>query len=215
MNVVVNKPKNKLDELAPKIITSVFLSVPFVFSIISMVHVFAFLKLGNSDWVSVVIASTYELANLSILLAVVVMVNLRQTVIWICFFVLLAIQLLGNVYYSFEFAYTALEANAEWLNHYVKFFDLIDDSVSLDGKILILACILGIPIPSVSLMLTKAGADYWRSKAGSIVEENRENGEASEEYKGEISTQGENNVKPAEAINKVSDHGLKIVVKKD
>lgn len=165
--MMIEEEKMMDDEsMAPKgvknLIVIVFLVVPVVSSVISMIHVYKFLLLGNPDVLAIVMSVTYELANLTTLVAVVVMKRLRQAYVWICFFVLVIIQVIGNVYYSFDYVHRKIAQEADWLVNLVRFMKQMIDLPQAD-LIFVLACVIGLPIPMVSLLLVKSTADYLSS----------------------------------------------------
>ncbi len=155
------------------IIILIFLIVPFISSIISMVHVVKFLGLGNTWAVSLTLAITYEIANLTILMAVVLMKKLRAIFVWSCFIVLLTIQIIGNIYYSYDYILIQISENSNYLTTFISFIQQI---IELDDKksiVFILSCFLGLPIPMVSLLLVKSVVDYLEVEGSveNLVEE--------------------------------------------
>lgn len=166
------------------IIIMIFLIVPFISSLISMIHVVRFLSLGNTEVVSITLAITYEIANLTILMAVVLMKKLRAFFVWACFIVLLCIQIVGNVYYSYDYILINIAGNPEYLKTFISFINQISDFEDPNTIIFTLACFLGLPIPMVSLLLVKSVVDYLELGTG----EETTNGLAKEEE--EINPQG-------------------------
>lgn len=138
----------------------IFLAVPFISSVISMIHVVKFLSLGNTYWVSITLAITYEIANLTILMAMVLMKKLRAFFVWACFVVLLSVQIIGNVYYSYDFISVSMQGNPGYLTTFISFIQEMIEFESNKTIIFTLACFLGLPIPMVSLFLVKSVVDY-------------------------------------------------------
>lgn len=138
----------------------IFLAVPFISSVISMIHVVKFLSLGNTGAVAVILAITYEIANLTILMAMVLMKKLRAFFVWACFVVLLSVQIIGNVYYSYDFISVSIQGDPGYLTTFISFIQEMIEFESNKTIIFTLACFLGLPIPMVSLFLVKSVVDY-------------------------------------------------------
>lgn len=138
----------------------IFLAVPFISSVISMIHVVKFLSLGNTYVVAITLAITYEIANLTILMAMVLMKKLRAFFVWACFVVLLSVQIIGNVYYSYDFISVSIQGNPGYLTTFISFIQEMIEFESNKTIIFTLACFLGLPIPMVSLFLVKSVVDY-------------------------------------------------------
>jgi len=150
----------KFSKSTKGIIILIFLIVPFISSVVSMIHVVRFLGLGNTDAISIVLAITYEIANLTILMAVVLMKKLRAVFVWLCFTVLLIVQIIGNVYYSYDYILQNITADPKYLDTFISF---IQQMIELEDRrfvVFILSCFLGLPIPMVSLLLVKSVVDY-------------------------------------------------------
>lgn len=142
------------------VIILIFLIVPFISSIISMIHVVRFLSLGNTYGVSLTLAITYEIANLTILMAVVLMKKLRAVFVWLCFIVLLIVQIIGNVYYSYDYILGQITIDKTFLDTFISFVQQIIELEDRKSVVFILSCFLGLPIPMVSLLLVKSVVDY-------------------------------------------------------
>jgi len=138
----------------------IFLIVPFISSVISMIHVVKFLSLGNTYVVAVTLAITYEIANLTILMAMVLMKKLRAFFVWACFVVLLSVQIVGNVYYSYDFILVNIAGNSGYLTTFISFIQEMIEFENNKTIVFTLACFLGLPIPMVSLFLVKSVVDY-------------------------------------------------------
>jgi len=138
----------------------IFLLVPFISSVVSMLHVEHFLELGNVKWISITLAITYEIANLTILMAMVLMKKLRAFFVWACFIVLLSVQIVGNVYYSYDFILINIQNNPGYLTTFISFIQEMIEFENTKTIVFTLACFLGLPIPMVSLFLVKSVVDY-------------------------------------------------------
>ena len=151
---------NKLKQYLSKIenwVTIFFVIVPFASSVISAFHIYEFLKLGNVIWVSITGALIFEIANIAIIFALVVMKKLNPTYVWITFSLLVVLQYLGNIYYSYNYVYVALQQSNSFLTSFTELFNIGSDNRFAN---FILALLLGIPFPTLSILLSKSLVDY-------------------------------------------------------
>jgi len=151
---------NKLKQYLSKIdnwVTIFFVIVPFASSVISAFHIYEFLKLGNVIWVSITGALIFEIANITIIFALVVMKKLNPTYVWITFSLLVVLQYLGNIYYSYNYVYVALQQSNSFLTSFVELLHIESNNRVAN---FILALLLGIPFPTLSILLSKSLVDY-------------------------------------------------------
>lgn len=138
-------------------ITIFFVAVPLASSIISAFHIYEFLKLGNVIWVSITGALIFEIANIAIIFALVVMKKLNPVYVWITFSLLVILQYLGNIYYSYNYIHEALQTSNSFL---ISFVELLHIEANNKVANFILALLLGIPFPTLSILLSKSLVDY-------------------------------------------------------
>lgn len=148
-------------EILRKIVIGTFLSVPAISSIISTIHLIDLFNLGNPTWLSILLAVTFELGSIASLLAISVIDRIKTGAIWFIFFILSALQIIGNVYYSYSFTSEQLLANQTFLTNFMDLFSFITGDDIRDVKIF-LASIIGIPIPLIALFFLKSNIDYLK-----------------------------------------------------
>jgi len=147
--------------LLRKIVIGTFLSVPAISSIISTIHLIDLFNLGNPTWLSILLAVTFELGSIASLLAISVIERIKTGAIWFIFFILSALQIIGNVYYSYSFTSEQILANQTFLTNFMDLFSFITGDEIKDVKIF-LSCIIGVPIPLIALFFLKSNIDYLR-----------------------------------------------------
>lgn len=161
-----------------RLVIGTFLSVPAISSAISMVHLVDLFNLGNPVWLSILLAITFELGSIASLLAISVIEKINTYAIWFIFFVLSALQIVGNIYYSYTFTSVELLANQNFLSTFTELFSFITGDDVRDAK-LFLSCIIGIPIPLIALFFLKSNMDYLKlNKKKDKAEEEKELSEA-------------------------------------
>ena len=148
-----------------KLIVGAFLVVPIVSSLISTVHAVDLFGLGNEVWMAFALAIVFELGQLSSLLTLAILDKINKFVVWSIFFLLASMQILGNIYYSFDFVTQRLIEDPNWLGSALELinkftFGEIDSSTAK----FILALVIGIPVPVISIAFLKSLVDYLNIK---------------------------------------------------
>lgn len=137
-----------------------FLSVPLLSSIMSAIHLINMVELGNPFFMAVVLAVTFELGSIVSFVALSknILQRLKKDILYLIFGMLFVLQAFGNVYSSFDYIRVMLIADPTWLDSFREmFFNAIDVSTSK----LMLSCIIGLPIPIISLAFLKSAIDYF------------------------------------------------------
>lgn len=146
-------------DLNKRIITISFLAVPILASLISTIHLIDFFSLGNPTWMSTFLAITFEIGSIASFVALSpnVMKKVKKNLIMFIFFVLFLLQLVGNVYFSFDYVNQQLLTHSSWMNTFIEMFFLQEDPIMAK---FILALIIGLPIPLVSISFLKSLVNY-------------------------------------------------------
>lgn len=123
-----------------------YLAVGFV----SVYHAINFFAISNENWLAVILAVAFEIGQAAVLFSLLVNKS-KKTMPWILMIVLTLVQILGNVYSSYQYA--ALNSTEE-----IKYFT---DSVLFylqdpDPKVnqVMISYITGAILPIVSLCMT-------------------------------------------------------------
>jgi hypothetical protein len=133
-------------------IISTFVLLYLVVSVISTIHVIDFFEMTNPKWLSVFLAIAFEIGAAASLASIIVMDKMNKFIVWSLFFILTAMQAIGNTY----FAYTHLSDFSEWS----ELFGLSEEEPIFQKRIL--SIISGAILPLVSLGFIKALVDYIR-----------------------------------------------------
>lgn len=130
-----------------------YVSVAFV----STFHAISFFGLANSPWIAVMLAITFEIGQAAVLFSILTNASGKNKIIpWVLMVVLTLVQVLGNVYSSYEYLIT----NSADLLRYFKepifvWTDLPDKECNV-----ILTYIIGAILPIVSLLMTSMVTNY-------------------------------------------------------
>jgi hypothetical protein len=180
--------KNKISssEIYKRIVIGAFLTVPFFSSLISTVHAVNLFGLGNKVWMAICLAIVFELGQLGSLMTLAVLDKINKGIVWSIFVVLAFMQIVGNVYYTFDFISQKLKLNGEWLDTALELINKFAYKPvdPITGKF-ILSLVIGVPIPLISIAFLKSLTDYLKPKDSievlteEITKENKEDQEDS------------------------------------
>jgi hypothetical protein len=137
-----------------KIIFFAFIAPPLAISFISMMHLISLFATSNSYAMAVAISVSIELASMSSLVALVTLNKLNKFTIWSIFFVLSALQIVGNMYHTY------INTSPESLK---SILDLLALSTSPWSLRFVMFMIGGI-LPVISLTFVKGIVDYFKEK---------------------------------------------------
>ena len=146
-----------------QIIVGAFLLVPFFSSIISTIHVVDLFSLGNITPLAIVLAVVFEMGQLSSLMTLTILDKINKTIVWSIFILLALMQILGNVYYSFDFITNKLAQNPNWLGSALELINKFTYSkVDVSTGKFIISLVVGLPIPLISIAFLKSLVDYLK-----------------------------------------------------
>lgn len=154
---------NKL-KLWKTIVVTTLLSVPALSSIISAIHLVKLFNLGNELYLSYTLAIVFELGAIASFLALkFIPSTINKWMVWFIFIMLAFLQIIGNVFYSYDFIYIIMQTQSTWLN---SFNDFMGYFTGNDAKTnhMILSWIIGLPIPLIALFLLKITPEFWEQK---------------------------------------------------
>lgn len=140
-------------------IIGTFISVPIFSSFISTVHLIDLFSLGNASWIAILLSLTFELGSIASFLVLTILGKVKRSLVWFIFFVLSFMQIIGNVYYSFDYINKNIQSNPALLKSFIELFSFFlgDDTQTIK---VFLSCLIGIPIPLISLSFLKSLIDY-------------------------------------------------------
>lgn len=137
-----------------------FLVVPLLSSFISTYHIVGFFDLGNYTWMAVVLAIAFELGSIASALSITILDKISKFAVWTMFFTLIAFQIIGNVYYTFDYITLAEKNYPEYLENAKVFLTYFYEFETFDDLKMFLSLLIGVPIPLISLAFLKTLVDY-------------------------------------------------------
>ena len=136
-------------------------------ALVSTFHAISFFGLANNSWVSVMLAITFEIGQAAVLFSILTGASGKNKVIpWILMCVLTLVQILGNVFSSYEYLITNSADNLRFFKEPIFVWtDLPDDQCNV-----ILTYIIGAILPIVALLMTSMVTNYLNKDEEPIKE---------------------------------------------
>lgn len=142
-------------------VVGTFISVPILSSLISTMHLVSLFNLGNYSWMSILLAVAFELGSIAAFLVPTVLTNIKKGMVYTIFAVLSVMQIIGNVFYSYDFVFNKMKVDKGWLDSFLAFLSNFG-TFEPTQVILWLSIIIGVPIPLISLFFLKSWVDYLK-----------------------------------------------------
>ena len=136
-------------------------------ALVSTFHAISFFGLANNSWVSVMLAITFEIGQAAVLFSILIGASGKNKVIpWILMCVLTLVQILGNVFSSYEYLITNSANELRFFKEPIFVWtDLPDDQCNV-----ILTYIIGAILPIVALLMTSMVTNYLNKDEEPIKE---------------------------------------------
>ena len=136
-------------------------------ALVSTFHAISFFGLANNSWVSVMLAITFEIGQAAVLFSILTGASGKNKVIpWILMCVLTLVQILGNVFSSYEYLITNSGDELRFFKEPIFVWtDLPDDQCNV-----ILTYIIGAILPIVALLMTSMVTNYLNKDEEPIKE---------------------------------------------
>ena len=129
------------NKLTKNFIIATFVTLYVMVSVISTIHVITFFELSNPKWLAITLALAFEVGAAASLASIIALKKMNKTIVWVLFFILTAMQAMGNAY----FAYVNLKDYKEW----IELFGLVDYEPIFQKRIL--SIVSGAILPLVAL----------------------------------------------------------------
>jgi hypothetical protein len=158
-------------DILKKIIVGCFVIVPLLSSIISTVHLVDFFYLGNPSWISYTVAFAIEIGSVASFLTLSILSRLNKNIVWGMFLILFFMQVIGNVYFTYDWVTSRIAETPTWLTNFREMSEFFFGDVELKTSKMILALLIGVPIPLISVFLLKSTVDYLGTDSSEIDNE--------------------------------------------
>ena len=142
--------------LTNKIFIYAFLFLYALVAFISFCHAIEFFDIGNTHWMSVMLAFAFELGLAVCLASILIGTNKRNNIAWILLTILVLVQVIGNTYSVFKYI---SESGYDYYNYLAKPMLFMIEEVSQETVQIIISWIMGAILPIVALLMTEMVAN--------------------------------------------------------
>lgn len=138
-----------------RILTILFSLLYLAVGFVSVYHAITFFSISNNDWLAMVLALAFEIGQAAVLFSLLVNKS-KKTMPWILMGVLTLVQVLGNVYSSYQYAALNSPDEIKYFTDSVLFF--VQDPDPQVNQVMI-SYITGAILPIVALCMTSMIVD--------------------------------------------------------
>ena len=142
--------------LTNKIFIYAFLFLYVLVAFISFCHAIEFFDIGNTHWMSIMLAFAFELGLAVCLASILIGTNKRNNIAWLLLTILVLVQIIGNTYSVFKFI---SESGHDYYNYLAKPMLFMIEEVSQETVQIIISWIMGAILPIVALLMTEMVAN--------------------------------------------------------
>lgn len=143
-----------------KVIIFCFVAVPLLSSIISMIHLVDLFYLGNPSWISYTVSVAVEIGAIASFLTLSILSKLNKGIVWSMFILLFLMQVIGNVYFSYDWITKRIAESPLWIANFKEMMEFFIFEIDDKTTKMILSLLIGVPIPLISVFLLKSTTDY-------------------------------------------------------
>ena len=159
------------------ILTGLFVVLYLAVGTVSVYHAISFFGIANADWLAITLACAFEVGQAAILFAMLSdRKQHKKPMPWILMGVLTAVQVIGNIFASYQYMVQNSADQIKYFTDSVLFF-VADPNPQVNT--VIIAYVIGAILPIVALCMTgmivnASGAEYSELEpAEDLVEEPR------------------------------------------
>lgn len=157
-----------------KILTILFVLLYVAVGFVSTYHAIAFFSISNETWLAVILAIAFEIGQATVLFSVLTNPT-KKIMPWILMGVLTLVQVLGNVYSSYQYMILNSQDMITYFTNSVLFF--LQDPDPKVNQVMI-SYITGAILPVVALCLTSMVVDtsgVSKKEQANIIETQEDN----------------------------------------
>lgn len=152
------------------ILTILFSLLYLAVGFASVYHAISFFSISNNEWLAIILALAFEIGQAAVLFSLLINKS-KKTMPWILMGVLTAVQVLGNVYSSYQYAAINSPEEIKYFTDSVLFF--IQDPDPQVNQVMI-SYITGAILPIVALCMTSMVVDVNGFNKEEIEEKDEE-----------------------------------------
>lgn len=138
-----------------KILTFLFSILYLAVGFVSVYHAISFFSISNESWLAIILAIAFEVGQAAVLFSLLVSKE-KKTMPWILMTVLTLVQVLGNVYSSYQYMILNSQDSIKYFTDSVLFY--LQDPNPQVNQVMI-SYITGAILPIVALCMTSMIVD--------------------------------------------------------
>ena len=138
-----------------KTLTILFSILYLAVGFVSVYHAISFFSISNENWLAIILAISFEIGQAAVLFSLLTS-KTKKTMPWILMGVLTLVQVLGNVYSSYQYAAINSAEEIKYFTDSVLFF--VQDPNPQVNQVMI-SYITGAILPIVALCMTSMIVD--------------------------------------------------------
>lgn len=138
-----------------KILTGLFCILYLAVGFVSTYHSIGFFSISNESWLAIILAIAFEIGQAAVLFSLLVSKD-KKTMPWILMGVLTLVQVLGNVYSSYQYMVLNSQDSIKYFTDSVLFY--LQDPNPQVNQVMI-SYITGAILPIVALCMTSMVVD--------------------------------------------------------
>lgn len=138
-----------------KILIVLFIILYIAIGTVSVIHAINFFAISNENWLAIILAVAFEIGQAAVLFSLLVNKS-KKTMPWILMIVLTLVQVLGNVYSSYQYAAIHSTEEIKYFTDSVLFY--LQDPDPKVNQVMI-SYITGAILPIVALCMTSMIVD--------------------------------------------------------
>lgn len=162
-----------------KILIVLFIILYIAIGTVSVIHAINFFAISNENWLAIILAVAFEIGQAAVLFSLLVNKS-KKTMPWILMIVLTLVQVLGNVYSSYQYAAIHSTEEIKYFTDSVLFY-LHDPNPQVNQ--VMISYITGAILPIVALCMTSMIVDVSGVDNKNEVAEDKPEEEIKEESK--------------------------------
>lgn len=162
-----------------KILIVLFVILYIAIGTVSVIHAISFFSISNENWLAIILALAFEIGQAAVLFSLLVNKS-RKTMPWILMTVLTLVQVLGNVYSSYQYAAINSAEEIKYFTDSVLFY--LQDPNPQVNQVMI-SYITGAILPIVALCMTSMIVDVSGVDNKNEIVEDKPAEETNEESK--------------------------------
>ena len=153
-----------------KILTILFSILYLAVGFVSVYHAINFFAISNENWLAIILALAFEIGQAAVLFSLLVNKS-KKTMPWILMTVLTLVQVLGNVYSSYQYAAIHSAEEIKYFTDSVLFY--LQDPDPKVNQVMI-SYITGAILPIVALCMTSMIVDVSGVEKKEEIEQPKE-----------------------------------------